>query len=88
MSSRGIRVFQRLVLLALIVSLACLAPISGAAGDGVGPIGFISKVGTYRLYHGNLTLTIYEDKDRLNYKIGRTFSYRLSLFRVSKENSA
>ncbi len=44
----------------------------------IGPDGFISRVGTYRLYHGELTLRIYEDKGKLNYEIGHTISYRLS----------
>jgi hypothetical protein len=42
------------------------------ASDRVASDGFISKVGTYRIYHGKLTLEIYEEKGKLNYLVGRT----------------
>jgi hypothetical protein len=77
--------FRLWVALAVGVGLDCVAPISLAAGDKVERDGFISEVGTYRLYHGELTLRIYEDKGKLNYKIGRTLSARTSLTRRFQE---
>jgi hypothetical protein len=78
-------VFQRLVALTVVVSLACIGPISPVAGDKAGPDGFISQVGTYRLYHGKLTMRIYEDKGKLNHEFITTVSFRTSLFRRSAE---
>jgi hypothetical protein len=61
--------------------LPCVSPISLLAYDKLGPDGFISEVGTYRIYHGELSLRIYEDKGKLNYEIGRRISVRVSPFR-------
>ena len=80
--------FPRWAAFAVVLGLACTAPIPLAAGDKVAQDGFISRVGEYRLYHGELTLTIYEDKGKLNYTIGRTISIRLSPFHRFAEDVA
>ncbi len=64
--SRRTRAFAAVIILSLV------APVDLAAHDKVGTDGLISRVGTYRLYHGELSLRIYEDKGKLNYEIGRT----------------
>jgi hypothetical protein len=81
-------VFQRLAVLTVVVSLAGIAPISPAAGDKAGPDGFISKVGTYRLFHKKLTLRIYEDKGKLNHEFVTTISLPTSLLRRSVETAS
>jgi hypothetical protein len=65
----------------VVVLLPCVSPINLLAYDKLGPDGFISRVGTYRIYHGELSLKIYEDKGKLNYEIGRHISVRVSPFR-------
>ncbi len=57
---------------AAVIILSCASPADLAAYDKVGKDGLISKIGTYRLYHGELALRIYEDEGKLNYEIGRT----------------
>jgi hypothetical protein len=80
--------FRRRIARLIVLSLACVEPLSLAASDGVERDGFISKIGTYRLYHGELTLRIYEDEGKLNYEIGHTISYRLSLLWRYRETVA
>ncbi len=68
--------FQRWGALAILVSLACLGLSSRAIGEGDGPDRLITTAGTYQLYGGKVTLRIYEDKGKLNYRIARHVSKR------------
>ncbi|WP_165236123.1 hypothetical protein [Aquisphaera insulae] len=63
------------------VLLSGMAPANFLAADELGPDGFISRAGTFRLYHGELTLRIFEAKGKLNYEVRSHVSMRKSLFR-------
>jgi hypothetical protein len=63
---------RRTSTLAAVLILAYLSPADITAYDQVGQDGLISRAGTFRLYHRELTLRIYEDKGKLNYEVGRT----------------
>ncbi len=77
--------FRRLVALVVAVAFGGAGAVSLAAGDKPGPDGFISKVGTYRLYKGKLGLKIYEDKGKLNHAFVTTITFRASRFRRKEE---
>jgi hypothetical protein len=74
-------VFRRLAALGVVLSLTCVMLVSAAAGNKPKPDQLISEIGTYRLYHGKLTMRFYEDKGKLNYRFVTTQSVRVSLFR-------
>jgi hypothetical protein len=81
--------FTRLTTLAVLVVFVCIAPICQAWGDEkIGPDGFISNVGTYRLYHGKLRLRIYDDHGKLNHQYVATISQRRSLLTRFEETMA
>ena len=66
--------FQRRIARLAALAITCAVPVSLVAGEKTEPDGFISKPGSYRLYHAELTLEIFEGKGKLNYKVGDSFS--------------
>ncbi len=52
----------------VILGLTYVVPDALAGGDKPDRDGFITQVGTYRLYHGKFTLRFFENKGKLNYE--------------------
>jgi hypothetical protein len=65
--------FQRRIAHIAALAITCAVPVSLVAGEKIGPDGFISKPGSYRLHHSEQTLRIYKEKGKLNYRI--VYSY-------------
>ncbi len=66
---KGIRrVLKKMAAIVVVLGLTHVGPEALAGGDKPDRDGFITQVGSYRLYHGKLTLRFFENKGKLNYE--------------------
>ena len=59
---------KKVAAIVVILGLTYVGPDVLAGGDKPDRDGFITQVGTYRLYHGKFTLRFFEKKGKLNYE--------------------
>lgn len=80
---------KKLMAIVVILGLTYVGPDALAGGDKPDRDGFITKVGTYKLYHGKLTLRFFENKGKLNYEqVVTTRKFWLPFIKYEETSSA